>query len=140
MPRVATSVKPSSRQVARDRQQVRLVVVVDADERGAALRQPLPDRQLRLRERDAEVVDAAHHLAGRLHLGPENRVDAGEPHEREHRALHEHAGDLEVLGQPELARASARPSPCAAIFASGTPVAFDRYGTVRDARGFTSST
>ena len=28
----------------------------------------------------------------------------------------------------------------AAIFASGTPVAFDRYGTVRDARGFTSST
>ena len=28
----------------------------------------------------------------------------------------------------------------AAIFASGTPVAFERYGTVRDARGFTSST
>ena len=44
----------------------------------------------------------AHHLAGRLHLGPENRVDAREPHEREHRALHEHAGDLDVLGQPEL--------------------------------------
>ena len=28
----------------------------------------------------------------------------------------------------------------AATFASGTPVAFDRYGTVRDARGFTSRT
>ncbi len=28
----------------------------------------------------------------------------------------------------------------AATFASGTPVAFDRNGTVRDARGFTSST
>ena len=28
----------------------------------------------------------------------------------------------------------------AAICASGTPLAFDRYGTVRDARGFTSST
>ena len=28
----------------------------------------------------------------------------------------------------------------AAIFASDVPVAFDRYGTVRDARGFTSST
>ena len=28
----------------------------------------------------------------------------------------------------------------AAILASGTPVAFDRYGTVRDARGLTSST
>ena len=28
----------------------------------------------------------------------------------------------------------------AATFASGTPVAFERYGTVRDARGLTSST
>jgi hypothetical protein len=28
----------------------------------------------------------------------------------------------------------------AAIFASGRPVAFDTYGTVRDARGLTSST
>ena len=28
----------------------------------------------------------------------------------------------------------------AATFASGTPVALDRYGTVREARGFTSST
>ena len=28
----------------------------------------------------------------------------------------------------------------AAIFANGTPVAFETYGTVRDARGFTSST
>ena len=28
----------------------------------------------------------------------------------------------------------------AATLASGTPVAFDRYGTVRDARGLTSST
>ena len=28
----------------------------------------------------------------------------------------------------------------AAIFASGTPVAFDTYGTVREARGFTSIT
>ena len=43
-------------EIARDRQQVRLVVVVDADERRAALGQPLPDRQLRLRERDAEVA------------------------------------------------------------------------------------
>ena len=37
--------------------------------------------------------------------------------------------------------ASVRPTiSCAATLASGTPVAFDRYGTVRDARGFTSST
>ena len=37
--------------------------------------------------------------------------------------------------------ASVRPAiTFAATFASDTPVAFDRYGTVRDARGFTSST
>src|SRR6185369_9126078 len=37
--------------------------------------------------------------------------------------------------------ASVRPAiTFAAIFASETPTAFDRYGTVRDARGFTSST
>ena len=29
---------------------------------------------------------------------------------------------------------------CAASFASGTPIALDTNGTVRDARGFTSST
>ena len=49
---------------------------------------------------------------------------------------------------PATSRSSVRPS-CASVFptitraatlASGTPVAFDRYGTVRDARGFTSST
>ena len=49
---------------------------------------------------------------------------------------------------PDTSRSSV--SPCsasvrpiislAATFASGTPVAFERYGTVRDARGFTSST
>ena len=37
--------------------------------------------------------------------------------------------------------ASVRPAiTLRAIFASGTPDAFERYGTVREARGFTSST
>jgi len=37
--------------------------------------------------------------------------------------------------------ASVRPiMTLAATFAIGTPVAFERYGTVREARGFTSST
>ena len=37
--------------------------------------------------------------------------------------------------------ASVRPAMIlAATLASGTPLAFERYGTVRDARGFTSST
>ena len=58
-------------------------------------------------------------------------------------------GNTGVLtNTPDTSRSSSSPScdsvlpamTSAAIFASGTPVAFDRYGTVRDARGFTSST
>ena len=58
-------------------------------------------------------------------------------------------GNTGVLTKnPETSRSSVRPCSAgvlpiisrAATFASGTPVAFDRYGTVRDARGFTSST
>ena len=58
-------------------------------------------------------------------------------------------GNTGVLTKtPETSRSSV--SPCsasvrpiitrAATLASGTPVALDRYGTVRDARGLTSST
>ena len=85
------------------------------------------------------IVGAAHHLAGGLHLRAEDRVDAGEAHERKHRGLDEHAGDARDRRPGQLRQ---RPPAItrAAIFASGTPVAFDRYGTVRDARGFTSST
>ena len=85
------------RQVPRDGQQVRLVVIVDADKRRTALGQPLPDRELRLGEGDAEAARPAHHLARGLHLGSEDRVDAWEADEREHRALDEHAGHFEIL-------------------------------------------
>ena len=73
----------------------------------AARRQLLPRRQLRLGERAAERRRAAHDLAGRLHLGPENRVDAREPHEREHRRLDEEPRHLEILVSPSCA--SVRP-------------------------------
>ena len=76
-----------------------------------ALRQPLSDRQLRLGECHAEARRSAHHLAGRLHLGSENRVDAGETDEREHRALDEDARDLEILGQAELRERAASHHP-----------------------------
>ena len=118
----------------------RLVVIADADEGGPCRRQLDAGGELRLGERAAEGRRAAHDLAGRLHLGPEDRVDAGEAHEREHRRLHE---DARRPAGPRSARAAARVFPTitrAATFASGTPVAFDRYGTVRDARGFTSRT
>jgi hypothetical protein len=76
-------------------------------------------------------VAPAHDLAGRLHLGPEDRVDPGEADERNTGVF---------TKTPETCRSSVSPSWAsvfptitrAAIFASGTPVAFDRYGTVRD--------
>ncbi len=58
-------------------------------------------------------------------------------------------GNTGVLTKkPATSRSSVSPSSAsvrptitrAATLASGTPVAFDRYGTVREARGFTSST
>ena len=103
--------EPELREIAGDRHQVRLVVVVDADERRAALRQPLTDRQLRLGERDAEAARPAHHFAGRLHLRPENRVDAREADERKHRALDEHARRLRGRSSARARRACVRPSP-----------------------------
>ena len=78
------------------------------------------------------------------HLGAQDRVDAGELVEREHRFL-----DAEVrrddLGQRLPVGALCVASDCpamqrAAILASGWPVALLTYGTVRDARGLTSST
>ena len=66
----------------------RLVLVAHADEdRAAAPASTVPARDLRLGERRAEVVVDPHHLAGRPHLGPEHRVDAGELGEREDRLL-----------------------------------------------------
>ena len=140
MPRVAASENPSCGQVARNRQHGLLVAVVDADEDAALLRQPLPGAHHRLAERRAEVVRAAHHLAGGLHLRPEDRVDAREADEREHRALDEHAVPP-ARSSTSPSSASVRPAATrAAIFAIGTPVAFEMYGTVRDDRGLTSST
>ena len=43
---------------------------------------------LALRERHAERAVDAHDLAGRAHLGPEDRVDVGEAVERQHGFLH----------------------------------------------------
>ena len=77
--------KSERRQVARNRHDGRLVAVVDADEHAPVFRQLLPGAHHRLAERRAEVVGAAHDFAGRLHLRAEDRVDAREPHEREHR-------------------------------------------------------
>ena len=89
-----------------------------------------------------------HDLAGRLHLRPEDGVDAGEPAERQDRGLHRGVRQMPVamrVGRQHAVGArdprGCRPaSTSVAIRASETPIAFDTNGTVREARGFASRT
>ena len=83
----------------------------------------------------------AHHLAGAAHLRAEHRVLAGELGEREDRFLDEVAGGPPARSvRPELLAALRPTITLAAMPASGTPVALATKGTVRLARGLTSST
>src|SRR5205823_12228961 len=66
----------------------RLVRVLDADEHASTVRQLDAGGELALDERLAESFADAHHLAGRLHLRSENRVDARKFDKREHGFLH----------------------------------------------------
>jgi hypothetical protein len=52
-----------------------------------AVRELRPRGGLGLRERGREVERDPHHLAGRAHLGAEQRVRAGEAIERQHDLL-----------------------------------------------------
>ncbi len=139
MPRVAMSVKPSSTSCRQGSTIARLVAVLDRDEDRALLRQLDAGAELRLGEGAAEIAIEAHHLAGRFHLRPQDDIDAGEAGEGEHRLLDRHMRD----GACRLKAKPASLSPAisrAAILAIGTPVALATNGTVRDARGLTSST
>ena len=127
-------------QIARDRQHGRLVVVVDADERAARVGQALPDRQAapsRTRRRSSSappITSPVDFISGpRIVSTPGNRTNGNTGLLTKTPATSRSFDQAEV-GQraPAITRA--------ATFASGMPVAFDRYGTVRDARGFTSST
>ena len=106
------------------------------------LGQPVARRGLALREREPNDAVDAHDLAGRAHLGTEDRVDLGEAVERQHRFLHRDVTALRPAGAAALpSRSSASVAPTmtrAATFASGTPVALLTNGTVRLARGFAS--
>jgi hypothetical protein len=96
-------------------------------------------RQLALDEGLGKAESNSHHLAGRLHFGPENGIDAAELGEGKNRFLDREIIRDHFLVTPWLA------SDCptmqrAAIFASCSPVALETKGTVRDARGLTSRT
>ena len=127
-------------QLAGDLDGARLVAVLHRDADRALGRQARAGAELALQHRLAEGAARAHDLAGRAHLGAEDRVDAGELVEREDRFL-----DREVRRHDLAANALLRPSDWpamqrAAILASGSPVALETNGTVREARGLTSST
>ena len=121
--------------------QRRLVLVAHRDEDAALERQVGAAAELRLGEGAAEIDVEPHHLAGRFHLRPEDQIDAGEAGEREHRLLDRDMPPAARAALERRSRASFSPAMTrAAILAIGTPVALATNGTVREARGLTSST
>ena len=128
------------RQRGGDRDDRALVGVTHGDEHRARPRQRPSRGSLRLAERAGEVVGGGHHLARGAHLRAEHGVGAGEARERQDGRLHGH-----VAGAPSrrAARATASDAPAISRQAASTrltPVALLANGTVRDARGFASST
>ena len=87
-----------------------------------------------LGERQAEGAVDAHHLAGRAHLGAEDRVGVGEAVERQHRLLHRDVAAVDrrrAAGPRPAARRAWRPTITrAATFTSGTPggLGHERHG------------
>ena len=94
---------------------------------------------LRLRVSEAEVGIESHHFAGRTHFRAERDVDAMETDEGKDRFLHRVMFRQDFLGEAEFLRVFPAMT-LAASLASGTPIALLTNGTVREARGFTSST
>ena len=82
----------------------------------------------------------ADDLAGRLHPGPDRRVDAAQLGRREGRRLDRDEGRRRRDGRrPSRAPASVAPSEIRTASSTiGTPVTLDMNGTVREARGLTS--
>src|ERR1017187_5992424 len=113
VPRVATSLEPQRRELARHRHGFRLVVLIYADEYGAFLRQRRARADLCLGKRFAEVGAHPHHFARRSHLRPQRWVHAREFVERKNRRFHEvlrhrqHAGGsparVDLIRPPDTA-------------------------------------
>ena len=87
---------------------------------------PEPVDDQRLRERHARVAVDPHDLARRLHLGPEHRVDAREPPERQDRGLH--GGVREVPVVMRIGRQHASAASSASDRPASTSVAILRQG------------
>ena len=113
--------------------------VLDRDEHRAGQGQLGAAAELALGEGDGVVPVDAHDLAGRAHLRPEHGIDAGEAGEGEHRLLHRDMVEMRPL-EPEGGERFLPAMTCEAMPAMGRPITLATKGTVREARGFTSST
>ena len=92
-----------------------LLLVADRHEHAAAFaRQPNPRADEALAQRAGERRVDAEHFAGRLHLRPEDRLDAAHLREREHRHFdHDVVGLRAQARCPSACRAASRPARCA---------------------------
>ena len=140
VPRVAMMAKPIS--VSRRASAGRPFLSASLTERNTvpASRQLHAGAELGLGEGALEAGIEAHDLAGGFHLRAQDRVDVGEAGEREHRLLHRDMRRDRLVVEAGSRRSLAPAMTRAPILATGTPVALATNGTVREARGFTSST
>src|SRR5277367_2158835 len=95
-------------QPVRDRIEIPLVVVADADKHQPGVRQIRRGCQLRLGKRHREGLVDSHHLAGRFHLGAEDRIDARKSSERKHRLLDRNVFRHVFGREPDLAQSLPR--------------------------------
>ena len=91
--------------LAGERNHAMFIVVVDAEKDGAAHGKELARGDLGLGEGLAEVVGDAHDLAGRLHFGAEDGIDAGELAPRENGRFDEEVrAGVEIVAGGDLLR------------------------------------
>ena len=127
---------------ARHRQQARLVAIVHREERRAlraAAGAPAPSQRLgegRRRSLGSHPITSPVDFIS----GPSTGSTPGKRLNGKTGALTNTAGTAGSSVKPDLLEASSPPSRCDASATSGTPTALAMNGTVREARGLTSST
>src|SRR5215468_9243807 len=88
-------------ELARNGYQVLLVIRIDREKRPPRSRQAIADRLARLGKRVSEPRRGGHHLAGRFHLRPQQRVLARKLLEGKDRRLDEEVGRVSFRRQAE---------------------------------------
>jgi len=114
-------------------------VVIHRDEDRALEGQAALRRDLRLRECHPKTVRQTHRFAGRAHFRPQHCIHTGQFREGEDGLLYGYPGDGKLIGKAQIVQCPPDDDRRCKL-CEGTPVALLTNGTVRDARGLTSST